>query len=93
MINLKFLSGNSVRLVTIKEKSITLITPEFNFVPFTINLSKITSNKSKELNKIPKLTAKDKIVIVKMAKNSSEEDISKDIISDFKKEGWNLCKL
>ena len=83
MIRMKFMIGSAVRDVVVEGRVFSLISPELNFVPFTIDLDRLEEEKEK----IDKMKL-DKDFLKEIEKLETEEEIAKDIEKDFKKMGW-----
>lgn len=83
MIKLKFVREGILRQIFIKDKIITMITPENSFNPVNINVTSITIDKLKT----SKLNKKQ---IQELISLKTDEDMVKDITSDFTSLGWRL---
>lgn len=91
-MELVFVTGGALRRIFIKDRAITMISPEMGFTPITIELDKLAESATQEKMQRLKLTDDDKFTIKSLAELGSEEDIAKDIIKDFKKTGWRCIK-
>ena len=83
MIRMKFMIGSAIREVVVNGRTFSLISPELNFVPITINLDRIEEHE----DTIKKMKF-DKELIRQMQELETEEEIAEDIYKDFKKMGW-----
>ena len=86
MIKMLFCAGSAVRRVYIKDKVVSLLTPENNFVPMQIDLNNLEANKSKLKGSFNM----DDPIWGELSKLTSDEVIAEDIVHDFKKGGWRL---
>lgn len=90
MIKLTFITGSAIRRIIIKDRIVTLIAAETSNQPVTINLDEIDSQKDKFQQM--KLSEEDIITIKELSKLGSEDDMAKDIITDFQQTGWRLVR-
>lgn len=83
MKSLTFSKSGVLRRVFIDSRKVTFILPELNNIPLSFDLDKINL-----------LAIKDKIgsdavkLLEDLQKLKSEEDIMRDVVTDFNKEGW-----
>ena len=88
MIIMNFMAGAAMRKVIVKGRTFSLIAPETNFVPLTVNLDKLNEMEGK-ISKM-NLSADAYMDIERLAKFASEKEIAEDIEKDFRKTGWRL---
>ncbi len=87
MIRLSFVTGGSLRKVTLENNKIAMMTPETNMVPMVFDLDKLEDNpKFKDMN-VEQRKLFEEIKLLK-----TEEEKAKDIIKDFQRTGWRLLK-
>lgn len=106
MIELTFVKNHAIRKVFIKNKTVTLITPEFNYQPVIFDEEKYNALKNSEnMASLTKLTYEeleknqDKRVVelvteLKEAKVdfNNEQELKEDIIKDFQDSKWRCIK-
>ena len=86
MIKLTFAIGGNLRKVFINKRKISLLTAETGWQPISIDIDNIDEKLSK------KISEEEMKLIKEISKLNSEEEIAKDIVKDFQKTGWRLCK-
>ncbi len=91
-MELSFIMGSGIRRVFIDGRKITIVSAELGFQPLEFNLDELSSEKTKKAMSKQKLSAEEKKTLRQLAKLGSEEDIAKDIIKDFQKQGWRCVK-
>ncbi len=82
------MAGAAIRKVIVKGRTFSLIAPEANFVPLTVNLDKLNEMKG-QISEMD-LAADIYMDVERLAKFASEKEIAEDIEKDFKKTGWRL---
>jgi hypothetical protein len=87
MKDLKFTKKGQIRQVYIKDKVITMITPEMSYQPLIFNLDKINEIKNEKQLKTIREAGLDNL-----EKYKDENSIAIEIISEFDESGWRLIK-
>lgn len=91
-MELVFIRGGSIRRVFIKDRVISLVTPELNFTPFHIDLDRLDDPEMRERINKANLSSKEIEDLDKLAKLGNDKEISKDIIKDFQQSGWRKVR-
>lgn len=105
MLELTFVKNHAIRKVFIKDKIVTLITPEFNYQTISFdedkynllkqsnNISELSNLSEEELNKQDKKVV-DLVNEIKYSKIdfNDEEALKQDLIKDFQETGWRCIK-
>ncbi len=84
-ITMDFMVGGAMRKVVVKERKVSFLTAELNFVPLIIDLDKLDEQKER----LKKMKVDEKF-IKKLALLTTEKEMADDIIKDFKQSGWRL---
>lgn len=93
MIELVFVTGGHIRKVYIKDRVITFLVAELDFVPFMIDLNKVNSPEiQQKLDKF-KNPEETKSILKELSELHSEDEIIRDIKNDFQSKGWRLVKI
>ncbi len=88
MIRIVFLRGGEYRKIFIEGKKITFYSAELKFVPLIIDLNEMKKIKAKREKY--KLSVEDLNLLYQLKKLNSEEAMFKDIVKDFKQQGWKM---
>ena len=87
MINLTFITGAGLRRVRIDKRQVTFMTSELGDAPLIINLDKldepVMQKRIKDMNV-------DTATLKELSLLKTEEQLKKDIVKDFQKNGWRL---
>ncbi len=87
-MELSFVAGGGMRKVIINKRKVSILTPENNFVPITLDLDKLDSTEFEETIKRTKMSREEVETLHKLSKLNDENLIAKDIITDWQKIGW-----
>jgi hypothetical protein len=89
MIELHFIKRSSLRKVFIKDREITMITPELNYQPMKITITQLKTalaSGDERINRALKDTE------TNLDEYNDDESIMKDILKDFQESGWRCIK-
>lgn len=81
MIYLSFVMGSKLRKITIDGRVVSMLSSEVNFLPFKIDLNKLTQE---DINKYKM----DKKLMDELKELKTEEEISQNITKEFRQSGW-----
>ena len=87
-MELLFAKNGALRKINIKDRVITLISSETNWMPVNINISKLDEN----LESVIATNKVNRDELVEIVQLKTEEEMAQDITEDFKKTGWRLVK-
>ncbi len=89
MIEMHFVRKSSLRRIYIKDRQITMITPEMNYQPMEIPLAKLwTASESDPRAK----KALQESGVKEISYYDTDEKIAEEILKDFQLSGWRCIK-
>lgn len=87
MIELQFVKKGMMRKVFIRDRKITMITPEMNYQPLELDINKAARFQDENMTRLLKEIGMDNF-----EKYTDDNVIAKDIIDDFEKSKWRCIK-